>query len=53
MWVEEDLRSGASWRQVRKAWPVKPEHRGDTLRFPVKIAAHKIERLGFEAEYRW
>jgi hypothetical protein len=53
VWVEEELRPGASWREVRKQWPDKPHQRGNLLRFKVDVAAGKIERLGFEAEYRW
>jgi hypothetical protein len=53
VWVEEELRPGAASRKLRKLWPMKPEQRGDLLRFKVKVAAGKIERLGFEAEYGW
>jgi hypothetical protein len=53
VWVEEELRPGATWHELRKLWPMKPEIRGSLLRFKVKVAAGKIERLGFEAEYRW
>jgi hypothetical protein len=53
VWVEEELRTGSTWHQLRKLWPTKPEIRGDLLRFKVKVAAGKIERLGFEAEYHW
>ena len=53
VWVEEELRTGASHREVRKHWPVKGQRRGEVLRFRVTVAPQKIERLGFEAEYRW
>lgn len=52
VWVEEELRPGAH-RKIRKTWPMKPERRNDVLRFQVTIKPHKIERLGFEANYRW
>jgi hypothetical protein len=53
VWVEEELRTGASKREVRKNWPVKARRRGELLRFRVTVKPQKIERLGFEAEYRW
>jgi len=52
VWVEEELRPGGN-RKITKAWPTKPERRKDVLRFLVTIAPHRIERLGFEASYRW
>lgn len=52
VWVEEELRPGGQ-RKITKAWPVKPQRRKDVLRFPVTIKPHRIERLGFEASYRW
>jgi len=51
--VEEELRPGAASREIRKPWPNKPERRGDVLRSQVRVAPGAIERLGFEAEYRW
>jgi hypothetical protein len=53
VWVEEELRTGAANRQVRKNWPTKARRRGDVLRFRITVKPKKIERLGFEAEYRW
>ena len=53
VWVEEELRQGASHRAIRKNWPTKGKRRGEVLRFRVTIEPQKIERLGFEAEYRW
>jgi hypothetical protein len=53
VWVEEELRAGASHRLLRKLWPSKPQQRGDLLRFKVTVKAGGIERLGFEAEYQW
>jgi hypothetical protein len=53
VWVEEELRTGAARRTVRKVWPSKPKRRGDLLRFAVTVKPRKTERLGFEAEYTW
>ncbi|MCA9678056.1 MAG: hypothetical protein KC464_23725, partial [Myxococcales bacterium] len=53
VWVEEELRTGAASREIRKQWPRKARRRGDVLRYPVEVAPGKIERLGFEAEYVW
>lgn len=53
VWVEEELRPGATNREIRKNWPTKGKRRGEVLRFRVTVKPQKIERLGFEAEYRW
>jgi hypothetical protein len=53
VWVEEELRAGAANREIRKNWPSKGKRRGVVLRFRVTIKPQNIERLGFEAEYRW
>lgn len=52
VWVEEELRPGGN-RKISRAWPTKPQRRKDVLRFQVVIKPHRIERLGFEASYRW
>jgi hypothetical protein len=53
VWVEEELRTGASKRAVKQQWPVKAERRGEWVRFPVRVKPDGTERLGFEAEYTW
>jgi hypothetical protein len=53
VFVEEELRPGATSREIRKTWPKKPQRRRDVVRFEVHVAPGSIERLGFEAEYRW
>ncbi len=52
VWIEEELRPDGR-RKIDLSWPMKPERRGEILRFPVTIKPRRVEHVGFQITYQW